>query len=114
MSALSLDCVWIDVCGLDDIPLRGARRIAGMKAPVAVFRTGDDQVYALVDRCPHKQGPLSMGIVHDASVTCPLHAMRVSLVTGELMGADAGKGCAPVVKVRVVARRVQVSGEALL
>jgi nitrite reductase (NADH) small subunit len=114
MTTLSLDVVWIDACALEDIPVRGARRISGMKAPIAVFRTSDDQVHALEDRCPHKQGPLSMGIVHDTSVTCPLHAMRISLVTGELMGADAGKGCATVVKVRVVAGRVQLSSEALL
>lgn len=114
MSALAIDALWIDVCAVDDIPLRGARRIAGAGSPIAVFRTGDDQVYALEDRCPHKQGPLSTGIVHDASVTCPLHTMRISLVTGELMGADAGKGCAGVVRVRVVSGRVQLSAEALL
>jgi nitrite reductase [NAD(P)H] small subunit len=114
MSALALDCIWIDVCSVDDIPMLGARRISGTKAPIAIFRAGDGQVYALEDRCPHKQGPLSMGIVHDASVTCPLHAMRISLVTGELMGADAGKGCATVVKARVVSGWVQISGEALL
>ena len=114
MSALAIDASWIDVCAVEDIPVRGARRIAGAKSPVAVFRTSDDQVYALEDKCPHKQGPLSMGIVHDASVTCPLHAMRISLVTGELMGADAGKGCAGVIKVRVVSGRVQLSAGALL
>lgn len=113
MSALALDA-WIDVCAVDDIPPRGARRIARANAPIAVFRTGDDTIYALEDRCPHKQGPLSMGIVHDASVTCPLHAMRISLITGELMGADTGKGCATVVRVRVVAGRVELPAEALL
>lgn len=114
MSVLAVDAHWIDVCAVEDIPVRGARRIAGGKTPIAVFRTSDDQVHALEDKCPHKQGPLSMGIVHDASVTCPLHAMRISLVTGEPMGADAGKGCARVIKVRSVAGRVQLSAEALL
>jgi nitrite reductase (NADH) small subunit len=113
MSTAALDDLWIDVCALADIPIRGARRISGVRSPVALFRTGDDVVYALEDRCPHKQGPLSMGIVHDASVTCPLHAMRISLVTGQLMGADAGKGCAPVVEVRVVGGRIQLPAAAL-
>ena len=114
MSVLAIDTNWVDVCAVDDIPPRGARRIAGVRSPIAVFRTGDDQVYALVDRCPHEQGPLSMGIVHDASVTCPLHAMRISLVTGELMGADAGKGCASVIKARVISGRVQLLAGGLL
>lgn len=114
MSTLTNDTVWIDVCAVEDIPLRGARRIAGAKAPIAVFRAHDDQVYSLEDHCPHKHGPLSMGIVHDTSVTCPLHAMRISLISGELMGADAGKGCAGVIRVRVVAGRVELPSEALL
>jgi nitrite reductase (NADH) small subunit len=55
-----------------------------------VFRTGDDQVFALDDRCPHKGGPLSQGIVHGASVTCPLHNWVISLETGNALGADEG------------------------
>lgn len=105
--------VWADICALEDIPQRGARRIAGRAGPIAIFRTGANEVFALIDRCPHKQGPLSMGIVHDASVTCPLHAMRIDLKTGEAMGADAGKGCAPVVRVRVVSGRIELASEAL-
>jgi nitrite reductase (NADH) small subunit len=113
MSIATLDNLWIDVCAIADIPVRGARRINGARSPIAVFRTGDDGIHALEDRCPHKQGPLSMGIVHDASGTCPQHAMRISLVTGELMGADAGKGCAGVVQVRVVDGRILLPAGAL-
>jgi nitrite reductase (NADH) small subunit len=113
MSVSVLDDLWIDVCAVTDIPLRGARRISAAATPVAIFRTGDGSIYALEDRCPHKQGPLSMGIVHEASVTCPLHAMRISLVTGELLGADVGKGCAETVKCRIVAGRIQLPAAAL-
>ncbi len=105
--------VWADVCALGDIPQRGARRIAGRAGPIAIFRTGEDEVFALIDRCPHKQGPLSMGIVHGASVTCPLHAWRINLKSGELMGADAGKGCTPTVRVRVLNGRIELVSEAL-
>jgi nitrite reductase (NADH) small subunit len=113
MSTATLNQLWIDICAVADIPPRGARRIVGRIGPIAIFRTSDDGIHALEDRCPHKQGPLSMGIVHDDSVTCPLHAMRISLITGELMGADAGKGCALVVKARVVAGRIELAAEAL-
>jgi nitrite reductase (NADH) small subunit len=108
-----LQKLWIDVCALSDIPLRGARRMAGAKGPIAIFRTGEDQIFALIDRCPHKQGPLSMGIVHGSSVTCPLHGRNVDLATGQLTGADAGQGCAPRIEVRVVSGRIEISAEAL-
>lgn len=108
-----LERLWVDICAMTDIPQRGARRVAGANGPIAIFRTGDDQVFALVDRCPHKQGPLSMGIVHGASVTCPLHGRNVDLATGQFTGADAGHGCAPRIDVRVIGGRVELAAEAL-
>jgi nitrite reductase (NADH) small subunit len=98
--------MWIDVGALTDIPRRGARRVTTPRGDIAVFRTGDNEVFALRDQCPHKQGPLSQGIVHGRTVTCPLHAWNIDLATGEPTGADAGKGCAPTVTVRVEAGRI--------
>ena len=98
---------WFDIGWLDDIPVRGSRTVpvAGGEE-IAVFRTGDDQVFALANRCPHKNGPLSQGIVHGHSVTCPLHNWKIALATGEAQGAD--KGCTPVIPVKVTAGRVLI------
>lgn len=82
---------WIDLGPLDAIPLRGARKLTTPHGCVAVFRTGAGEVYALDDRCPHKGGPLSEGIVHGASVTCPLHNWVFDLNTGHAQGADEGE-----------------------
>lgn len=82
---------WIKIGSLHDIPRRGARCVATPRGRIAVFRTGDDQVFATVDRCPHKGGPLSQGIVHGTSVTCPLHNWVISLETGKAQGADEGE-----------------------
>jgi nitrite reductase (NADH) small subunit len=107
MNALVKDLTrWIDVGAVIDIPRRGARRVATPMGDIAVFRTGDGAVYALRDQCPHKRGPLSQGIVHGRSVTCPLHAWNIDLATGQPTGADAGKGCAPTVAVRIEDGRV--------
>ena len=57
---------------------------------IAVFRTSEEEVFATSDRCPHKGGPLSEGIVHGKSVTCPLHNWVFSLASGEAQGADEG------------------------
>jgi len=102
MNALGKDLIdWIDVGAITDIPSRGARRVPTPTGDVAIFRTGDGKVFALKDACPHKGGPLSQGIVHGHAVTCPLHAWSIDLATGEPMGADRGKGCAPVVPLEV-------------
>ena len=81
---------WFDIGDIADIPRRGARCIKIGEMSVAIFRTVDDHIYALEDHCPHKKGPLSQGIVHDACVTCPLHNWVISLETGEAQGADQG------------------------
>ena len=97
---------WIDVGALEDIPQRGARRVSTVDGDVAVFRTHDDRIFALKDRCPHKHGPLSQGIVHGHAVACPLHNWSISLQTGEALGPDAGNGCTPTVPVQVEGGRI--------
>ena len=82
---------WTDIAALEDIPVRGARIVKTQAGCIAVFRTGDNEVFATSDRCPHKGGPLSEGIVHGKSVTCPLHNWVFSLETGEAQGADEGQ-----------------------
>ena len=91
---------WIHVCRVDDIPALGARRVRrDQGADVAVFRTADDRVFALLDRCPHKGGPLSQGIVFGDHVACPLHNWAISLMDGEARAPDVG--CATRFQVRV-------------
>lgn len=102
--------LWIDVGAVTDIPRRGARRVSTPRGDIAIFRTGDNEVFALRDKCPHKGGPLSQGIVHGRTVTCPLHAFNIDLATGEPTGADAGKGCAPTVALRVENGRLLLAG----
>lgn len=81
---------WIDVAALEDIPSKGARLIRTPDGCVAIFRTHDDRVFALDDRCPHKGGPLSEGIVAGHTITCPLHSWVFDLNTGVAQGADDG------------------------
>jgi nitrite reductase (NADH) small subunit len=110
MNALTQD--WLDVGEADAIPDRGSRVIATGAGDIAVFKAADGTIFALRDRCPHKGGPLSQGIVHDRSVTCPLHNWVISLETGEAEGAD--HGCTPKIPVRVSEGRVQISADALM
>lgn len=102
---------WIDIGALEDIPPQGARVVKTALGCVAVFRTAEDQVFAMDDRCPHKGGPLSEGIVHGTSVTCPLHAWVFSLETGQAQGADSG--AVATYPARVSAGRILLDAERL-
>ena len=85
---------WTVICRVDDIPVLGSRRVARARGgDVAVFRNGEGEVFALLDRCPHKGGPLSQGIVFGTSVACPLHNWTIGLDDGCARGAD--EGCTP-------------------
>ncbi len=81
---------WIKIGKLDDIPQLGARVIKTEQGDIAVFRTAEDEVFALNDRCPHNGGPLSQGIVYDKRVACPLHNWVIALDTGKVTGPDEG------------------------
>ncbi len=91
---------WRMICRVDDIPVLGARRVARPSGiDVAVFRNSEDQVFALLDRCPHKGGPLSQGIVFGTSVACPLHNWAIGLDDGCAKAPD--EGCTPRFAVKV-------------
>ena len=81
---------WIEIGALNDIPVLGSRVVRTPSGDIAVFRTGDDEVFALDDRCPHKGGPLSQGIVHNKRVTCPLHNFVIELKSGTAVAPDEG------------------------
>ena len=82
---------WKSICRVEDIPVLGARRVNRDNAvAVAVFRTADDTVFALLDRCPHKGGPQSQGIVFGQSVACPLHNWTIALADGCAKAPDEG------------------------
>jgi nitrite reductase (NADH) small subunit len=81
---------WTPVCALEDIPQLGARVVSAASGDIAIFRTGDDRIFAVHDKCPHKGGPLSQGIVAGNTVTCPLHNWKIQLDSGEAVAPDAG------------------------
>jgi nitrite reductase (NADH) small subunit len=97
---------WIDIGSIDDIPRKGARVVKTPLGCVAVFRTASDQLFALDDRCPHKGGPLSQGIVFGTSVACPLHNWTIGLADGCAQAPD--EGCTARFSVRVVHGVVQL------
>ena len=90
---------WVRVCRLEDIPPLGARVVRREAGDIAVFRNAGNEVFALADRCPHKGGPLSQGIVHGNKVACPLHGWNIQLTDGCAVAPD--EGCAATFPARV-------------
>ncbi|MBI1178924.1 MAG: Rieske 2Fe-2S domain-containing protein [Alphaproteobacteria bacterium] len=99
---------WKNIGPLANIPAQGARRLCfGHQGhPVAVFRTGADEIFAVVDECPHRQGPLSEGIVSGRTVSCPLHNWVIDLAAGEALAPDIGRTRA--LPVRIVSGEIHV------
>jgi nitrite reductase (NADH) small subunit len=95
---------WIEAGVLSDIPRQGARVISTPEGDIALFRTISDEVFALRDKCPHKGGPLSQGIVHGSMVACPLHDWRIHLDSGLAVAPD--EGCTPCFNTRVEQEKI--------
>lgn len=103
---------WTAICRVQDIPPLGARRVARQRGlDVAIFRTSGDEVFALLDRCPHKGGVLSQGIVFGRQVACPLHNWTIGLNNGAAREPD--EGCTPSFAVRVDAGMVYLDADEL-
>jgi len=100
---------WLKVCKLDEIPRLGARVVRQGDGNIAVFRTDGDDIFAMNDRCPHKGGPLSQGIVSGDKVTCPLHGMNICFKDGHAIAPD--EGCVPIYPVKVEAGTVYLDIE---
>ena len=83
---------WTEIGRVEDIPRLGSRVVRMTDMDIALFRTEDDQIFALEDKCPHKGGPLSQGVVHDCRVTCPLHSWVLNLDTGTAVEPDECRG----------------------
>jgi len=98
---------WVEVGHVNDIPKLGARVVETATGNIGIFRTADDEIFALRDKCPHKNGPLSQGIVHGKRVTCPLHNWKIELDSGEAVAPD--EGCAARYEVRVEAGMVYLA-----
>ncbi len=97
---------WTEVVAVNDIPQLGSRVIKTDTMNIAVFRTASDEVFAMKDECPHKQGPLSQGIVHGNTVTCPMHNWKIDLASGSALGPD--EGCTNVFSTKVENGKVYI------
>ena len=81
-------------CPIVDLPPGAVTRVesGGRSACVANI---DGTIYAIDDRCLHKQASLSEGRLEGNTIVCPSHWWRYSLVDGSLYGGSASLASFP-------------------
>ena len=75
-SAVDLPNAWYVACLSSAL---GPRRPVGRMVhgtPLCLFRDGDGRVAAMVDRCPHRNVPLSLGRLREGLLECRYHGWR--------------------------------------
>jgi nitrite reductase (NADH) small subunit len=98
---------WVMICSIEDIPLLGSRVVKTDRGDIAIFRAPDDRIFAMHDKCPHKGGPLSQGIVLHDKVVCPLHGWQIGLEDGNAIAPDVG--CAGKVAFKVEGQNIFIA-----
>ncbi len=79
----------VRVCALTDLPLGLGRAFRIGTKTIALFKTRSGQIFAVDNRCPHKNGPLAEGMLAGNQIVCPLHAFRYDGTTGQCDQPDA-------------------------
>lgn len=90
---------WVKLVATEDIPTMGSRKVIIGETEIAIFKTRDGSIFAINNVCPHKQGKLTEGLVHEHVVTCPLHNWDIDLATGQALGNDSG--CTNVYEIKI-------------
>ena len=98
---------WYKITEVKNIPSMGSRKVEIGEIEIAIFKTRDGSIFAINNVCPHKQGKLSEGLVHEKQVTCPLHSWEIDLTTGEALGNDSG--CTNIYESKIVDGIVYIS-----
>jgi len=101
---MSPDDGWVAVARLGDFDARGRLLVRLGDLEIALFRVAE-RVYAVNNRCPHRDGPLIRGFVEDGpTIRCPMHGWRYDLTTG----ASERPARATVYPVRVEDDRISI------
>lgn len=94
-----MTAVKLRVGNIADIDLLSSRKVRFKETEIAIFRLSDGSVLAVENKCPHKGGQLSEGMVCGAAVHCPLHDWKIDLRSGRV--AEPDEGCVTTYPVEI-------------
>lgn len=92
----------IKIGHISEIESMRSRVITIEDTEIALFKLSTGEIKAIENKCPHKGGKLSEGILCDHHVFCPLHDWKINLNDGLVQKPD--EGC-------VVSFRVEADSE---
>lgn len=88
--------LFVNLGSINQIPIGQGQCFVVDGREIAVFRPRTGGIFAIENRCPHRQGPLADGVIGAGQVVCPLHGHKFDFMTGK--GTDASE-CVKVFKV---------------
>ncbi|MCM3714684.1 nitrite reductase small subunit NirD [Alkalihalobacillus oceani] len=96
----------VKVARLDELSIGLGKKVEIAGEEIALFKQEDQGVHAIQNRCPHKGGPLSEGIVSGEHVFCPLHDWKVNVRDGIVQAPD--EGCVKRYEVDIVGEDIYI------
>jgi nitrite reductase (NADH) small subunit/3-phenylpropionate/trans-cinnamate dioxygenase ferredoxin subunit len=96
------------VARVGDIPAGEGRAYEVAGRMVAVFLI-DGKYSAIYDTCPHMGASLAAGYVENGGVTCPWHAWRFCVQTGDWLDNPRSSVRQECFEVRVVGDEIQIA-----
>lgn len=102
---------WERVANVHDVPTDYPLAITMANGRRLCLVRVHDEVFAVEDRCPHRDFPLSGGDVQDGCLECPFHGARFDVRTGQCISGPSEGDSVTVFAVMQVNGVVLVGGE---
>lgn len=95
---------FIDVAGIEELPVGRAKVVRPGGRPIALYHTAEG-FFASDNECPHRGGPLGEGDIIGNEIICPWHLWGFDVATGE---------CTGNISVNISTHEVRVEGGRIL
>jgi nitrite reductase/ring-hydroxylating ferredoxin subunit len=76
---------YVKVGRVGDFPMGILKKVVVGGEDVVVGNVGG-KLYAIVNKCTHRGGPLNEGELEGSTITCPWHGGQFDITTGKVLG----------------------------
>jgi nitrite reductase (NADH) small subunit len=97
----------VGVGPVEDYPVKISKEVIIGDVRLAVFRLTEHDFYTIKNECPHKKGPLSLGMISGEHVYCPLHNWKICVTDGRVQAPD--EGCVETYETEIINGKVYIT-----